>query len=247
MKMWIRVFAAAVLLVSCSSPRNDASAERLQPIRYLALGDSYTIGQSVDVSERWPAQLAARLRNAGYENLEVFYRARTGWTTRDLLASLESDPPAGTYDLVSLLIGVNNQYQGIDIGVYQRDVQLLIERALSYTGGRKDRVFVVSIPDYAYTPFGALGGDRVMDRISMEIDEYNARMRNFCREQRIQFVDITAITRNGLTDPELVAADGLHPSDTAYALFVEEIHSQVDFLELPGNRRGRLRSSPLRR
>ena len=228
MRTWILV-AVSVLLSACASSADHKSrGNPTAPFKYLALGDSYTIGQSVDLSERWPAQLVARLKTVGFRDIEIVYRARTGWTTGDLLAELERNAPTETFDMVSLLIGVNNQYRRIDIDVYKRDVQALISKAAAFAGGEKDRLFVVSIPDYAYTPFGSRGGDEATRRISMEIDEYNEWMRDFCREKQIPFIDITWITRNGLENPSLVASDGLHPSGAAYALFAEEILESVD-------------------
>ena len=189
---------------------------------YLALGDSYTIGQSVCESCRFPEQLKKSLKNLNQENnFSVEIIARTGWTTTNLINAIDQQKPNNNYDLVTLLIGVNNQYQGINFTVYEKEFPELVTKAISFAKGDKTKLIVVSIPDYAYTPFGQSYGNPTS--ISTEIDRYNAFAKSYCQNNGILFIDITDITRNGLNNPKLVANDGLHPSETAYALFVERL------------------------
>jgi len=191
-------------------------------INYLALGDSYTIGQSICESCKFPEQLKKSLKNLNQENnFSVEIIARTGWTTANLVNAIEQQKPSNNYDLVTLLIGVNNQYQGINFTVYEKEFPELVIKAISFAKGDKTKLIVVSIPDYAYTPFGQSYGNPAS--ISTEIDRYNAFAKSYCQNNGILFIDITDITRNGLNNPKLVANDGLHPSETAYVLFVERL------------------------
>jgi lysophospholipase L1-like esterase len=195
-------------------------------VNYLALGDSYTIGQSVCEICRFPAQLVLRLKNANTANsynLKII--AQTGWTTTNLLSGITSQNLPNTYDFVSLLIGVNNQYQRINFSVYEKEFPELVAKSIALAGGDKSKVIVVSIPDYAYTPFGQNSGKAA--GISAEIDFYNAYVKKYCSDNEIKYVSITDITRNGLANPTLVAGDGLHPSEIAYSLFVDRIAPQA--------------------
>lgn len=193
-------------------------------VRMLALGDSYTIGESVDAKMRWPHQFTNELRTNGKEACLPDYIATTGWTTRDLLTGIAHNlNREKDYNLVSILIGVNNQYQGLDIAIYEPQLQTIIDQAIEITGGDTAEVFMVSIPDYAYTPFGK--GAKI---ISSEIDSYNEINRRVAQEYGILRVDITPISRRGLEDPELVAGDGLHPSGEQYREWVEQIIQSLD-------------------
>lgn len=183
-------------------------------LRYLALGDSYTIGEGVPDAGRWPAQLALALRAQGHALGEPRYVARTGWTTDELATAMDAEDFAPPYDLVSLLVGVNNQYRGRDAGQYQREFAALLERAIGLAGGRSGRVFVLSIPDWGVTPFAA-GSDRDPVQVARELDAYNALALAECRRLGIAFVDITPLSR-GAARAEL-AGDGLHPSAAQYA------------------------------
>jgi acyl-CoA thioesterase-1 len=187
-------------------------------INYLALGDSYTIGQSVCTTCRFPEQLKASLQ-ATYTNNSFLLQviAKTGWTTTNLLTEINLVNPSNNFDLVTLLIGVNNQFQNKPFSVYETEFPQLVSKAITYAKGDKLNVIVVSIPDYAYTPFG-----QGAVNISTGIDQYNAFAQNYCAENGIAFVNITDITRLGLAQPELVA-DNLHPSEMAYSKFVERI------------------------
>lgn len=183
---------------------------------YLALGDSYTIGESVAYAERYPVQLVNTLRAAGASINDPRIIARTGWTTDELNQGINNasdlQPP---YDLVSLLIGVNNQFRGRPVSDYRPEFKTLLDRAVALAGGRKDRVFVVSIPDYAYTPYG-----NGSPAISAGIDAYNAANEEITRLAGIRYFNITPISREGLQDSELVAPDRLHPSGKQYGRWV---------------------------
>ena len=199
----------ALLLASCTSVTERP--------RYLALGDSYTIGESVAASERFPAQLA---RELGYGEPQVI--ARTGWTTDELDAAIDEADPKGPFDLVTLLIGVNNQYRGRTADEYRTHFTGLLQRAIGFAGGKPQRVVVVSIPDWGVTPF-ADGRDRA--KIAGEIDRFNAINREEAARAGAKWVDITPISRG--TDPALVAADGLHPSGKQYTAWTREIGKAV--------------------
>ena len=188
-------------------------------IRYLALGDSYTIGESVATEKSFPAQLKERIETSADKNVNLKIIARTGWRTDDLISAIENEKPSADYDLVSLLIGVNNQFQGRDFKQYESEFNDLLNIAIKLAQGHKKNVFVVSIPDYAFTPFG--GGS---EKISEEIDKYNDYARRETVGRNIPFIEITEITRRGLQKTNLVASDGLHPSADAYAEFVTEIY-----------------------
>jgi len=194
-----------------------------EPVRFLALGDSYTIGQSVAVSERWPVQLEMALVYQGFNVQETRIIAQTGWRTDNLKNAINSQQPLTGYNLVSLLIGVNNQYQGGSMNTYAAEFEELLNTAISLAGGIKDHVFVLSIPDYAFTPFG--NGSAY---ISAQIDLFNAVNRQITELYGVSYIDITPISRNGLIRPELVASDGLHPSRIMYGLWVDEIMKLVE-------------------
>ncbi len=202
------------VLFSCSKksmtnnsiPVTDPSART-----YLALGDSYTIGQSVAEAERFPNQTVALLRAQNIKINDPKIIATTGWTTKNLIDALNATPPQNNYDVVSLLIGVNNQYQGRGIDEYKTEFTLLLNRAIQYAANKPTHVFVLSIPDYSITPF-AQGSDRA--RIAAEIDQFNAANKAISLQLGVNYLDITPISRE--PDPALVANDGLHPSGKQY-------------------------------
>lgn len=190
-----------------------------QPMRFLALGDSYTIGEAVKEEERWPVQLAARLRQKGYHLQPPEIIATTGWRTDQLKQAIEKGTQHREYHMVSLLIGVNNQYQGRTAESYQPEFEELLRMAIALAGGKKERVFVLSIPDYGFTPFGR----ERQQAISKAIDAYNAVNRQVTQNLGVRYYDITGLTRKGLEDAELVATDGLHPSGKMYAWWADLI------------------------
>lgn len=188
--------------------------------KYLALGDSYTIGQSVCETCRFPVQLKDSIAKHLNPNDTFLVKiiALTGWTTTNLKGAIAGDESGNDYDLVTLLIGVNNQYQHQPFSLYEQEFPELVNTAIQKAKGDKNNVIVVSIPDYAFTPFG--GGS---PSISAAIFQYNEFAKNYCLANNITYVYITDITRQGLAEPELVASDGLHPSTLAYSKFVERI------------------------
>lgn len=197
---------------------------KTEPLNYLALGDSYTIGESVAEDKRWPVQLAERLRENEVEINNPKIIATTGWRTDQLKAAIESDSELlDEYDLVSLLIGVNNQYQGRSVESFAPEFEELLQKAIELAGGDKDKVFVVSIPDYGKTPFGASKADQ----IARELDEYNAVSLEICSKYSVKYFNITPISRQDDPDGELVAGDNLHPSGKQYSLWVESFYSKV--------------------
>ncbi|MCI5056128.1 MAG: SGNH/GDSL hydrolase family protein [Flavobacteriales bacterium] len=192
-------------------------------LKYIALGDSYTIGQSVATSERYPNILAQKLKDDSISLDTTIIIAKTGWRTDNLQSAIESINLLDTFELVSLLIGVNNQYQGKPISQYESEFRELLEIAINLAGGIESNVFVLSIPDYGYTPFGE--NDQMV--ISEEIDAYNKINERITKDYGISWFDITPISRNGLSKPELVASDGLHPSGEMYSQWVDLIYNNV--------------------
>lgn len=194
-----------------------------QTIRFLALGDSYTIGQSVPEDERWPEQLAARLEEQGFD-IQVTIIARTGWTTDNLLFSLEANSPEGPYDIVSLLIGVNNQYRGGEPEEYRIRFRELLEQAIAFAGNEPQNVIVLSIPDWEVTPYAERFA---RPSLEFDIDDFNEVNLQEANMYGVRYVDITPISRLVSKDETLLAPDGLHPSGAMYALWVEEMLPQV--------------------
>lgn len=192
--------------------KTSASATEL---RYLALGDSYTIGEGVPESGRWPVQLARALRDDGMPLTDPRIIAQTGWTTDELDAAIDAVHPLAEYDLVSLLIGVNNQYRGRSVDEYRVQFAGLLERAIGFAQWRRERVLVLSIPDWGITPF-AHEAARDPERIAIEIDAFNAAARQVCSARGVAFVDITPVSRAHGAEPRMLAEDGLHPSATMY-------------------------------
>ena len=182
--------------------------------RFLALGDSYTIGEGVSADERWPAQLAARLGAEGSPVGDPEVVAVTGWTTDELAAGIDQAAPLGTYDLVTLLIGVNDQYRRRALHTYEAGFAMLLERAIAFAGGEPARTVALSIPDWGVSPFAA-GRDR--REIAREIDAFNAVARSITFARGVAWVDVTAASREAGSAPEAYVSDGLHPSATAYA------------------------------
>lgn len=231
----------SIFLLSCSSDETVSEPVTANPpviqnptlpipstLNYLALGDSYTIGQSVCETCRFPEQLKASLKAMSSQtSISLKVIATTGWTTSNLLSAINAQNPDSNYDLVTLLIGVNNQFQGKDFSIYEKEFPELANKAVALAKGDKKNVIVLSIPDYAYTTFGMMYGTDGRMKISDEIDKYNAFAQSYCVKQGITFVSITDISRMGLMNKNLVATDGLHPSEAAYKLYVEKIMPKV--------------------
>jgi lysophospholipase L1-like esterase len=195
-------------------------------VKFLALGDSYTIGESVPLRLRWPSQLADSLNMRGIDCHEPRIIAMTGWRTDNLKTAILRAKLKPEYNLVSLLIGVNNYYQGRSVESYAPEFEELLMLAIELVGGVKSNVFVLSIPDYGYTPFGKDN----QTKISEGIDQFNSMNKSITEKLGVKYYSITDISRQGLDRPELLAADGLHPSEKMYSLWVERILSEVTFI-----------------
>ncbi|MBF4483899.1 SGNH/GDSL hydrolase family protein [Flavobacterium sp. CSZ] len=243
----IVIVILSIFLLSCSSDDSASKTAVISPVpvtppkteipttpisgtvKYLALGDSYTIGQSVCETCRFPEQLKSSLKTI-YPQTDFSLKviARTGWTTANLISAINNENLDADYDLVTLLIGVNNQYQQMDFSVYQKEFPQLLSKAIQLAKGDKKNVIVVSIPDYAYTPFASGYSSSKRAQISNEIDLYNTFAENTCISKGVSFISITDITRQ--SNSNLIASDGLHPSETAYKLFVDRMIPQAKMI-----------------
>ena len=188
-------------------------------LSFLALGDSYTIGEAVAENERWPNQLATELSKRGLPVAKPVIIATTGWRTDELKNAIEIANLKPEFDFVSLLIGVNNQYQGKPAEEYAIEFEELLRTAIRLAQGDNQQVFVLSIPDYGFTPFGS----EKKESISKQIDEFNSINKKIAEAYRVDYYNITDITRQGLDDPSLIASDGLHPSGKMYTLWVQRL------------------------
>ncbi|MDR6301188.1 SGNH/GDSL hydrolase family protein [Mesonia maritima] len=225
MKNWLLLAFAIIFFSSCGSI--SEISENKKSLSYLALGDSYTIGERVAEEKRWPIQLAEALREDGFSIQSPKIIAKTGWRTDELLSAMNKELSNEKYDLVSVLIGVNNQYQGKSIETYQEELERILEEAITHSKFGKEGVFVLSIPDYGVTPFG-LKSDK--QNISKEVAEFNKVCKATCRDFGIPFYNITDISLEAETDSTLVADDGLHPSGEMYKRWVTKILPQVKAL-----------------
>lgn len=196
-----------------------------EEVKLLALGDSYTIGESVAASSRWPIQLVDSLQKRGVDCLQPKIIATTGWRTDNLSHAISKTKfkKDEEYNLVSLLIGVNNYYQGKSVESYAPEFEALLKTAIQLAHGDKSSVFVLSIPDYGFTPFGKEN----QQKISEGIDAYNAVNKSITEKYGVKYFNITDTSRRGLSEPDLVAADGLHPSEKMYSEWVEIILSDI--------------------
>ncbi len=186
---------------------------------YLALGDSYTIGEGVAKQGRWPVQLAEALRREGFAIADPRIIATTGWTTGELAAAIDAAEPLGNgWGFVTLLIGVNNQYRGLGLDDYRDEFRILLDRAIACTGGRASRVLVLSIPDWGVTPFATSSG-RDPQTIAAEIDAFNAVAHARCDERGVRYVDITSVSRRHGREEAMLSEDALHPSAAMYGLW----------------------------
>jgi lysophospholipase L1-like esterase len=194
---------------------------------YLALGDSYTIGESVPMSKNFPNQTAALLKKAGIKMEAPTIIAKTGWTTDELQEQLSRTRLAVPFDFVTLLIGVNNQYRGRSADEYAQQFEELLQQAIGYADGKTAHVIVVSIPDWGVTPFAEArlpnGQGRDRKQIAKEIDLYNSINERISKQYKVHYINITPFTREATTDKALVAKDGLHPSAKDYARWAEKV------------------------
>lgn len=208
-----------------TDPVPVVTEDSIQPLRYLALGDSYTIGEDVAETQRYPFQLSERIKQSGFPTITHKIIARTGWTTADLKNGIAQEKIDSNWQLVSILIGVNNQYRGQPLNRFETEFRELLEWAIALASGRPERVFVVSIPDYGVTPFGINSGKG--PQISAEIDTYNTIKENIAQEYNIDYHYITDLSRLAGNDLTLLAPDKLHPSGKMYKLWVDRMYDDV--------------------
>ena len=192
----------------------------------LCLGDSYTIGEAVDEKDRFPNQAVTMLDKQGIHYKQPTIIAKTGWTTDELADAIKDENLTSTYDIVTLLIGVNNQYRGRDTANYKQEFEALLNTAINYAGGNKNHVYVLSIPDWGQTPF-AEGDKRSAEQIGKEIDAYNAVNKSVSAAHGVHYIDITDISREVKEQRSLIAFDNLHPSGRMYTLWAERLAAAI--------------------
>lgn len=216
MKQPLLILACLWFLNSCTAHPTQESASK-DTLKYLALGDSYTIGESVPSEDNFPHQLAAALNKKQVACSDPTIIARTGWRTDQLFSAVEKASLRDTFDLVTLLIGVNDEYQGKSVEFYEPQFSAMLTRAIQLAGKDPSKVWVFSIPDYGCTPFGK----ETRESTSKRIDAYNAVNERISKEMGVNYLNITEISRKALKDEALIAGDGLHPSAKMYAKWVE--------------------------
>jgi lysophospholipase L1-like esterase len=222
---FLTVLFSFCLLLACNKKTEQAIIDMPQDgtaLTYLALGDSYTIGEAVPQQESFPFQLVTQLKTSNIPVAKPKVIAKTGWTTDELQTAIKAENITQNYDLVTLLIGVNNQYRGYSLDTYRKEFKELLNTAISFAGKNKKRVFVVSIPDWGVTPFGKSSG-RNIQTIASEIDAFNAIKKEETLAAGISYTEITLASRNAATDLALVAKDGLHPSGKMYAEWAAKV------------------------
>ncbi len=195
---------------------------------YLALGDSYTIGEGISEDGRWPVLLVKGLNHHGFIVKEARIIAKTGWTTDELMDAVQNENLNQPFDLVSLCIGVNNQYRGRSMDRFRHEFAELVNMSIGFAKNDTARVFVLSIPDWGCTPFAR---NRNQDEISRQIDGYNLIKKEECRKKNVQFIDITDLTRNFADKPGFLAPDGLHYSAVMHQLWVNAIRDNYRFIK----------------
>lgn len=224
MKKSIKMVLLLFILLFPHKGESEVNSGSTTAIKYLALGDSYTIGEKVDESDRWPEQLVKKLRDKGIilEHPDII--ATTGWTTGELIDGIKNARISDKYQLVSVLIGVNNQYRKLSVEDFRDEYIQILKTAVAFTGKRADRVFAVSIPDWGVTPFAR---ERNTLKIFEEINLFNKVKKEETEKMGIRFFNITDISRKAERDPSLIASDGLHPSKKMYKLWVERISGEI--------------------
>ncbi len=191
---------------------------------YLALGDSYTIGEQVSMADNFPHQTVELLKKQNYDVAAPVIIAKTGWTTDELAMAIQEHNITDTFSFVSLLIGVNNQYRGRDVHSYRQEFSQLLDQAIAFAGGKSENVFVLSIPDWGVTPF-AEGKDR--QEIAKEINEYNEANKEITESRKAHYIDITESTRKNGDNALYLVGDKLHPSGKEYEVWAVKLSSEV--------------------
>lgn len=215
-----------LFLISCLAALSSLAQnpDNMHSYTYLALGDSYTIGEGLELQKNFPYQTVGILRKAGYTFYAPEIIAKTGWTTDELEAATNDYSFLPKYDFVSLLIGVNNQYRGRDIIEYKEQLEHLLKKCIALAGGKQEHVILLSIPDYSVTPF-AQHMDR--EKIAKEIDAYNALCKALSIQFKVQYVDLTEISRKAKDKATAVVTDGLHPSEKEYGKWAKELAEAI--------------------
>jgi lysophospholipase L1-like esterase len=231
-KRSIKIFTTCILLITfiltAAIPNTQMADKKYS---YLALGDSYTIGESISIMENFPSQTVQLLRNSGYDFRAPEIIAKTGWTTMDLTEAIQNTKLLSSYDFITLLIGVNNQFQGLDINEYKKDFETLLKTAISLAGDKSGHVIVLSVPDWGATPFAedrlCNGTGKERKQISTEIDEYNMINQLLSRQYKVHYIDITPGTREAAKDETLLSNDKLHPSRKEYARWATPVFALI--------------------
>ncbi|RDC54712.1 SGNH/GDSL hydrolase family protein [Pedobacter chinensis] len=235
MKVLLSAVLFSFLTSSCTKEENMTTANQLENQKisvsgkaytYLALGDSYTIGESVKPAESFPYQLQNLLKEQGINVVQPKIIATTGWTTDELQRAINHEKLTQKFDFVTLLIGVNNQYRGYSIATYKKEFSELLQTAISFANGDKTKVFVVSIPDWGVTPFGKNAG-KSPQIIAEEIDNFNTINQEVTLAAGVSYTDITPASRHAITDPALIASDGLHPSAKMYSEWANALKPKI--------------------
>lgn len=224
-KVYISFMFLSLVMLACQDVNKEEDMDISKTEHaYLALGDSYTIGEGVEEEQRWPVQLVEKLRADSVNISDARIIAKTGWTTDELMAGINEADPDRDYMLVSLMTGVNNQYRGRDMDNFREELAGLIDTAISCAAGIADNVIVLSIPDWGVTPFAA---GRDQEKIAAEIDSFNNVIVEECNKVGVKYIDVTGISRRASSDLSLVAGDGLHPSGRMYEMWVEVLYPYV--------------------
>ena len=209
-----------LIFIFAMKPPSQNAQSSVKHYTYLALGDSYTIGEKVNANENFPTRVTIILKAKGFNFRKPEIVAQTGWTTDELHEAIIKAKLRGKYDFVTLLIGVNNQYRGKKVANYIPGFESLLNQAIQFASGDTTHIIVLSIPDWGVTPF-AEGGDR--KKISAEIDEYNAANKLIAEKYKVHYINITESTREAQKDPSLLTTDGLHPSTKEYERWAKQV------------------------
>ena len=218
-RKWLILYICFCILPATLSPSMLSHS-----FTYLALGDSYTIGEGVPVADNFPYQTVQLLRKAGHDFHAAEIIAKTGWTTDELQQGINRSHLKKQYDMVSLLIGVNNQYRGRSTEEYATEFEALLQQAIAFAADKPSHVFVLSIPDWGATPF-AEGRDR--NQIAKEIDQYNEVNKALTAKHQVHYIDITPGTREAAHDASLLTEDKLHPSGKEYSIWADQLAEQI--------------------